>query len=418
MPECDAIARARARASVASDRVSSSAVAEALPLPAAPHGASSTRSSGRPRPKRARTGLLAAAAAGSQASATSSSRDAGSDVQTAEVGKQCMACYRTAGYDGSALGGNQPLTWLYADSRGLMCRDCGDIFRIAFKISMPPGVFDMWILEADNRLEWQRLLISYLSLKREGISHVNLTMLRSRQSLLTWLFDVLQLPFPSMQVVAADTEFLLDMAKDKNPGKYLLNTPSGIVGVVPWVPMSPAPTPARFVTRAQAARSWPVSPLWDLPRDFLEMWRSSVGDLAASASASVDAMLDDAPAGAEAAETSDAAAAAVTQQELACMHKVNAIETTCKILVSSVLGNGFMNCREQDFTPVATKVLTLKESMCQTGLGQFVTRLSDLHAALSAAKRLVRPLQAFVTSGKRSVGDKLHNDFVITMAFG
>lgn len=108
----------------------------------------------------------------------------------------------------------------------------------------------------------------------------------------------------------------------------------------------------------------------------------------------------------------------MTQQEQACSQKVGAIETTCKILVSSLLGGGFMNAREKDFTPVATKVLTLKESMCQTALGSFVVRLSDLHSALAAAKSLVRPLQAFVTSGKRSIGDKMHNDFVVTVTFG
>lgn len=157
-----------------------------------------------------------------------------------------------------------------------MFRECGNIFRIAFKSTMRTGVFDMWILEAPNRLEWQRMLISYLSLKREGICHVNITMLRFRMSLLTWLFDVLQLPFPSMRVVLADKDLFLDMAKDAQPGKYIPKTPSGIVGVVPCVAMSPAPTPARFVTKAQAARSWPVSPISSLPGDALEMWQSGV----------------------------------------------------------------------------------------------------------------------------------------------
>lgn len=93
--------------------------------------------------------------------------------------------------------------------------------------------------------------------------------LRSRLAMLTWLFDVLQLPFLGMQIAPVDAAFLSDMAKDKQPGKYLMRSPTGIVGVVPSVLLAPAPTPlpsARSSTPPPTPKSMKRSTLPHLAR--------------------------------------------------------------------------------------------------------------------------------------------------------
>lgn len=118
--------------------------------------------------------------------------------QCTERGKVCFACDRAYGPDCSFLVPQQPFAWMYSESRGNYCRDCGNLYRISMKHSMTIAVLERYLMQPVHKLAWMAQLASYLSLRYDGCSHITLPMLQQREKMLRWVFDLLQMPFPGM----------------------------------------------------------------------------------------------------------------------------------------------------------------------------------------------------------------------------
>lgn len=67
---------------------------------------------------------------------------------------------------------------------------------------MTTGMFlESWItIEANKRL-WLKQVMAYLSLKVDGLNHISLPQIESRIKMLDWVLAVMQVSFPTMEVV-------------------------------------------------------------------------------------------------------------------------------------------------------------------------------------------------------------------------
>lgn len=129
----------------------------------------------------------------------------------------------------------------------------------------------------ERRISYFRLLVSYLSLQHEGNRHITMAALKAREELLSWVFDLVQVPFPLAEVTECDDKFMDSLVGSASSGRYLSRTSSGaVVGLQPRVPPSPsAPQSSRrFVLHSQARRVWPLLPWTDLPPGFESSWQA------------------------------------------------------------------------------------------------------------------------------------------------
>lgn len=277
---------------------------------------------------------------------------------------------------------------------------------------MTSALFERSISEPANRLQWQRQCIAYLSLKKEGAAHVGSGMLLNRVALLEFVFDLLQLPFPGVQVTEANPAFLRAMATATAPGRYLSVTDVGnVVGLqVAPIATTPPSSGARFITEAQASRQWPLSPLRELPAEARQAWFEHIGESRFHGMAHGDGV-----------ELSEAAAVAVPQplvqpseslQETIFGKKTTGLVDATTLLIKSFVGPGLMMAKEKEYTPLLTKILNLKQDAVRSTLGATVERLNDLADIASAAKSIVRPVKEYMKSGRRHILTKIQDSVI------
>lgn len=291
------IALAKIRARAKSTASSMPAVAASAAAPSVGAGAhrrmrDTSAADETPPTKRLRRGAgpsPVSSAAGARAGAASSASSSVGEPVNLEVGSQCFACGRAYHVDCSWQTPTQDFQWLYSSGKGSLCRDCGNLHRVAFK-SMPLNIFERWLNQAaDHRISYFKLLVSYLSLQYEGNRHITLQTLKGREQMLTWVFDLVQSPFPVAEVTECDASFLDSMLNSQVPGRYLAGTPNGgVVGLQPRVPPAPsAPKSSRrFVLHSQARRVWPLLAWSSLPSDFEASWRDRLAAHAFAGAAS------------------------------------------------------------------------------------------------------------------------------------
>ena len=164
---------------------------------------------------------------------------------------------------------------------GVWCRDCANLFRLMFRAKMTMGLFERWVSGSqENRVQWLRLLISYLSLKVEGATHVSQQQIESRLRVLSWVMELLGLPWPLPHVSEVTDDFLRDMMTKAE--HYLTSDGQKVYGLRPaMLPLeSRGRSSARVLTQPQASRQWPLLPLKALPENVQLRWQEVVADQA------------------------------------------------------------------------------------------------------------------------------------------
>lgn len=153
-------------------------------------------------------------------SAAASSVPEDDDLEGAEVeaGKTCAACWRSFKTDKAFLTAGADFAWLYADGRGAYCRDCANTYRVMPKAGMNLGYFELWITQLGHRLLFWKELVAYMSLKKDGLSHVTMALISARLNMLEWLFNFLQLPWPIVDAKPADAAFMQALASGHDLG--------------------------------------------------------------------------------------------------------------------------------------------------------------------------------------------------------
>lgn len=334
---------------------------------------------------------------------TSAPDDEGAVDTEVEPGKTCSGCWRSYKTDAAYITPGVDFCWLYSDGRGAYCRDCANTYRIMHKPVMNLGFFELWIAQPQHRLLFWKQLISYLTLKRDGVSHVTAPAVSSRLSMLEWLFNMLQLPFPLAATTPADSAFMQAYARGTE-GHFLRfakdGTPIGLVPTQP--PMRAHSSASRFVLRSQAARGWPLLPLSSLPPSFEQTWHDAVGDEAYHIGAGIEDIVAMSEV-AGAASASSAIASSRSEPKHLSMHKerVAKLKDSARILIEGVLTSS--GCKEKDISPMVQKILKYKADLLNSPYGELVIILTNLSGVLTAAKKLIKPLDDFSKSGQRAI---------------
>lgn len=213
-----------------------------------------------------RRGLLGWAAAQARgdpsADGASSVGDAATltDVAKEDTLRQCAGCFRVSDVDGHFWMPNEPVPNVYTDQRGNWCKDCHTMFKVYFKATMTIGLFGRWLKQGSNREQFIKLLVSALSLKYDGISHIAKAALEQRLRMLQFVFSMLGYPFPLAaaapisEVRSLEKSYLVPMSQ--HPREMMVLVPRAL----PQPP--PVDLPTRFVTVGQSRLGWPLLPFW------------------------------------------------------------------------------------------------------------------------------------------------------------
>lgn len=354
---------------------------------------------------------LAGASPANTSPGASSASDPATDNGTmcAEPGKCCYACDRVVCRDFSYLMPQQGFAWLYNDAKGNYCRDCMHLFRVAMKHSMGMNValFGRWLSKPHHKLEWMGMLTAFLSLKFEGISHITLPVLQNREKVLKWVFDLLNIPWPSFVLVTPDPSFMKDLAESSSLGTYLCSTSDGqVMGLRAGLsPNHSEKSNARFVTKEQAKRVWPLLRWSGMPPQFLAEWEEHVGDMAV---------------GRMGGETLVSPEEALAAREAIGEGEDDDEEPGAITAKGKGRGRGKKGGATNQSSLLESKVETLEscakvlvESFCSSP-DHLTSRLNSLAHVLTAVKALVRPLKDYMKSGRRSTLETVKEHIAVT----
>lgn len=375
-----------------------------------------------PKAKAKRTAasaLSSSSAAGSLArspGAASSGGDVELGAQCAQVGKECIGCYRKFGIDHSVVAPHLPMVWQYNDGKGQWCRDCTSLFRTAYKPRISASLFERHLCQnQQNRIQWMRMLIAYWSIKAEGASHATLPALESRVKVLSFVFDLLQVPWPSFDIVAPNSEFLKKLG---GTDAYLTKSASGEVSGLQLaeLPLQTSSSCQRYLVKAQAARQWPLFVWNSLPPSFMESWENDIGDQAFTMLSDMDGATDlqtsSNPTGTGAASSADSPSNPFD-------FKASGIEQSLDILVESFVSTSLDNSTERDFAPQLVKILKMKQEMLEatSADASLVHRLDVAARVCSACKKMVKPLKDFSKTSKKSILDGMHENLEVVYSY-
>lgn len=355
-------------------------------------------------PRRTATSAAASSPAGQADARSSTAADSpGPAGLNVSFGQVCLGCARITGVDLSHLSSSQPFAWLKRDGVGLMCRNCGNLYRCWYKGSMSVDLWARWLTSEEHRRIWRRRFLCYLSLKFEGMQHVSLSALDARDRLFSWAFDLAQVPWPASEITPITPDFLHKVAA-KEPGFYVLPSADGLAAFG----IQPRAIPAtqtkkvnctRFVTMSQAARGWPLLPLRSLPDELTTMWHEHLEEQTSCAGT---AMLMGAEAEGADGQDINAAAAASSSSSKVHSKKVATLLSAIKLTIEAFVLDG-STTKEKDFTPLLTKVLKMKQDLIDAAAEpELMDQMTTMGSVINACKALVRPLKEYKKTGKRT----------------
>ena len=70
--------------------------------------------------------------------------------------KCCLGCKRTVGVELPFLITGAAFEWLYADQRGLWCRDCAAVYRVCLKTLITLPMLENWLSDQANRISFTK----------------------------------------------------------------------------------------------------------------------------------------------------------------------------------------------------------------------------------------------------------------------
>uniref|UniRef100_A0A7S2JDL4 Uncharacterized protein n=1 Tax=Zooxanthella nutricula TaxID=1333877 RepID=A0A7S2JDL4_9DINO len=148
-------------------------------------------------------------------------------------------------------------------------------------------------------------------------------------------------------------------------------------------------------------RQWPMFPMRILPGKLNGAWHTRVGDKGYLGVAMPLAIREEtAPA---ASSASSSGVKVLSGQAL----KVKALSETAHLMLETFMGVQTTlptrKTMEKDFTPLVTRFLKAKQDLVDSGADEsLLTQTTDILNVVSAAKKIVRPLNEFMKSNKRA----------------
>lgn len=276
------------------------------------------------------------------------------------------------------------------------------MYRCGYRSRMTQVIFERWLTSPANRLVWRQHLLAYLSLKFDGIQHVTWPSVENRTRMLSWLMDIMQLPFPGAESVPITPDFLQKVASQQ-PGHYIVASQDGqsAMGLQPVFVPAPSAIGTRFVSKAQASRAWPLLPLRALPAGTAGLWYECMAD---------QSFETQTPALTDQAGDPEEPPAARRLETLTHNNKVEALESAVLLLVQCFIGDNDKQTKEKEFTPLLARALRVKQDLLDAMAdAELINRMTVLSSIVNSCKKVVRPLRDFAKHGKRSTIEGIYD---------
>ena len=110
------------------------------------------------------------------------------------VVKECGGCLRENDAGKEAVDEEPGVEWGLPDGRGSWCKMCFTLWRIMLKHKLPLSFLYAWLREHDNMIDWNVMIVVYLSLRKEGRERVTKLDIDNRTQALLHCCALLGLP--------------------------------------------------------------------------------------------------------------------------------------------------------------------------------------------------------------------------------
>ena len=152
----------------------------------------------------------------------------------------CFGCGRLRDTSPDFRNPVEKVVWLYPDGRGCWCQDCHTVFRTSYQHQHTLRLFERWLRQEANLLDFQLHLFAYVTLSvflRDGgiIRRQDVT---DRVDLLHVFASFLGIPLQPSVMTFLDPEVPLDSASDTR-SLFAVETETG-VRLAMWKPLLPA----------------------------------------------------------------------------------------------------------------------------------------------------------------------------------
>lgn len=126
--------------------------------------------------------------------------DSGGNDGETEVEKECFGCARNNIRGRDFLDPEAPVPWALRDSRGSLCRDCFNLWRLRFQDRSVAMMQVHLASTPELCADWQLSLFAYLSLRRQGLERVSAAALSERIDLFQWFVKSVGMPIGRFHV--------------------------------------------------------------------------------------------------------------------------------------------------------------------------------------------------------------------------
>ena len=329
---------------------------------------------------------------------------------TALDGKECAGCLRVGGVDYSFYVPGEPFTWRYSKGRGSWCQDCHQAWRIQYKSLMSLALTERHLCRENNRLQFLKILVSYVSMKSEGMKHVGKPQLEARIKLLEHIFGLLGVPFPAASVHMIGegiVRHILGQPVPIHAGEGQQSTSAAVL--MPAVlPMRNAPNAStRF-----AHNPLQLGPL--IPMRCADSLSLALTQPNGAPATAIGELKDEPEAQATSGEVGGGGAGPAGSM-ISRDKALQALEAKLQEFVTMVKGWAalFMDTRdekdmkEKDLTAIQQKLIKFRMATAETPYsGMLVSRIDELGSILHAAKKLAKPYREYLKTARRSHLDK------------
>ena len=120
--------------------------------------------------------------------------------------KNCNGCLRNTVTGRCWIRGAQ-VSWALPNTRGGWCKDCHGCWRLMLSSQTTLIALQLWIRDPENLMQWEFMLIAYLSLRKEGFDRITESMVLQRKVSIEFVLKMLGIPLrPGVLVALTDME--------------------------------------------------------------------------------------------------------------------------------------------------------------------------------------------------------------------
>jgi hypothetical protein len=298
-----------------------------------------------------------------------------------EEQKTCTGCQRSSTGQDWLTG--FPICWALPGHRGLWCKDCFNCWRLMYASEATLLVFGNWLLQKKNFDSWELTMCAYLSLKKEGHNRVTQALVQTRESVLKWVIQLLNL-VPNQGIIVKLSD--MDPSSALDPTRLLTMLGSDKKLSLSYLQEGPADLESHAILRPQHShRSFPWRQrLFTQECKDLDRLRSKFPD--------------DEIAPEQQLAVNDSQS---FPHETGKHSKIASLVEWGKSQLSTFATESWQSLKESSFTAAFNKFAVLKAEVANEGNDKVVVVCEEWNNALAQVKMFIRKYKGYLKCNKK-----------------